>query len=305
MEDSNNTVVIIADVNPVWWARHNASHDTTKSFESFMQSLLLFCNSYLMINHNNKLAFIACHTEECTFLYPKENSDAGEIFEGDENTIRDGKFEVFVEMNEQITKKLQEIVQTNNQDENAHIVPATLLPGALTKALCYLHSEEKKVLNMKNNKARILILKGSADVSTQYMSVMNCIFAAQKKNILIDSCALLNPSGFLQQASDITGGIYFNVEDISGLLQYMLWMFLPDVNLREKLELPISLQIDYRAACFCHRQLVDVGFVCSICLSIYCQFMPKCLTCQTKFKLPSLMSKPKKKKKEDARKPTE
>ena len=29
-------------------------------------------------------------------------------------------------------------------------------------------------------KARILVLKGSEDVSTQYMATMNCIFAAQK-----------------------------------------------------------------------------------------------------------------------------
>ena len=37
--------------------------------------------------------------------------------------------------------------------------------------------------------------------------------------------------------------------------------------MREQLILPSSVHIDYRAACFCHRRLVDIGFVCSVCLS--------------------------------------
>lgn len=30
---------------------------------------------------------------------------------------------------------------------------------------------------------------------------------------------------------------------------------------------PTAVGVDFRAACFCHRRVVDVGFVCSICLS--------------------------------------
>lgn len=44
-------------------------------------------------------------------------------------------------------------------------------------------------------------------------------------------------------------------------------MFLPEPTVREQLVLPTSVHIDYRAACFCHRRLVDIGFVCSVCLS--------------------------------------
>ena len=47
-------------------------------------------------------------------------------------------------------------------------------------------------------------------------------------------------------------------------------MFLPDPNTRESLVMPGAVQIDYRAACFCHRTLVDIGFVCSVCLSSKC-----------------------------------
>lgn len=145
-----------------------------------------------------------------------------------------------------------------------------------------------------------MVLKAAPDVSTQYMPIMNCIFAAQKSNTVIDACVVDEHSGFLQQAADITGGMYLKVPQTLALLQYLLWVFLPEPTVRDQLILPSSMHIDYRAACFCHRRLVDIGFVCSVCLSIYCQFIPVCLTCQTRFKLPALpLARPKKKKKEN------
>ena len=45
------------------------------------------------------------------------------------------------------------------------------------------------------------------------------------------------------------------------------WVFLPDPTARERLTLPPKVQVDYRAACFCHRNLIDIGYVCSVCLS--------------------------------------
>ena len=41
--------------------------------------------------------------------------------------------------------------------------------------------------------------------------------------------------------------------------------------------------VDFRAACFCHRQLIDIGFVCSVCLSVFCSFTPICTTCDCNF----------------------
>ncbi|KAK4120858.1 putative transcription factor [Parathielavia appendiculata] len=46
---------------------------------------------------------------------------------------------------------------------------------------------------------------------------------------------------------------------------------------------PSADAVDFRAACFCHRNVVDTGFVCSVCLSIFCEVPPggECLTCGT------------------------
>lgn len=44
-------------------------------------------------------------------------------------------------------------------------------------------------------------------------------------------------------------------------------MFLPDSEQRSQLVLPPPAHVDYRAACFCHRNLIEIGYVCSVCLS--------------------------------------
>jgi len=45
------------------------------------------------------------------------------------------------------------------------------------------------------------------------------------------------------------------------------WVFLPDKKIRARMTMPTNVKVDYRAACFCHRNLIDVGYVCSVCLS--------------------------------------
>lgn len=139
------------------------------------------------------------------------------------------------------------------------------------------------------------MVTGSEDSAHQYMTYMNVFFTAQKEKVVIDICALDNTLTLLQQGCDITGGQFLKVPQIEGLLQYLLWIFLPDPSIRSKLALPPQVKVDYRAACFCHRELIDVGFVCSVCLSIFCKFSPICTTCSTVFKVPVPIKSKKKK----------
>ena len=43
--------------------------------------------------------------------------------------------------------------------------------------------------------------------------------------------------------------------------------FLPPPSIRKILAVPTQDKIDFRAACFCHKNIIDIGFVCSVCLS--------------------------------------
>ena len=147
-------------------------------------------------------------------------------------------------------------------------------------------------------KSRILILSVTQDASTQYIPMMNCIFAAQKKGITIDVCKLFgSDTVFLQQASYLTSGTYFRLADTdnnenetegatdmrSSLVQTLLTTYLPSRSMRGVMNLPTLEEIDFRAACFCHRRIVDIGYICSVCLSLFCQPRASCLTCRSKF----------------------
>jgi hypothetical protein len=90
------------------------------------------------------------------------------------------------------------------------------------------------------------------------------------------------------QASHLTGGLYLRppAPQLSALLQFLLvragrrcrrpplppshtaaqTVFLPEPALRSALCLPEHAVVDYRATCFCHRKVVQAGFVCPICL---------------------------------------
>lgn len=58
------------------------------------------------------------------------------------------------------------------------------------------------------------------------------------------------------------------------LFVFKQWVFLPDQDQRSQLILPPPIHVDYRAACFCHRSLIEIGYVCSVCLSskLTCSF---------------------------------
>ncbi|WVW80661.1 hypothetical protein I302_102647 [Kwoniella bestiolae CBS 10118] len=128
-----------------------------------------------------------------------------------------------------------------------------------------------------------------------YVGLMNCVFAAQKAKVPIDVLSLPPPSIdasppiFLQQAAHLTEGIYWQWNGRGGLLQYLHALYLPPPSLRHHpFAVPPQDAVGFRAVCFCHHKTLDVGFVCSVCLSIFCEPRPVCLMCKTRFPIKSI-----------------
>lgn len=291
-----------------------------------LNSVLALANAHLLFDANNQVAIIASYNNQTKFLSyqealtaslvePSESSngvDEVPMTNGDVNLIeensnpapdadtpnnvgcRDGKHERLSIMNDQVSAGLKAFVEENAGSADLGVTNDSVVAGAMAMALCYINKIRKTNLSLypsdddgeASSPARILIIKGANDSSSQYLNFMNAVFTAQRQNVVVDSCVLGKVSSLLQQAADITGGICFNVPSLAALTQYLMWVFLPRPGLRHKLSLPPSEHVDYRAACFCHRNLIDVGFVCSVCLSIFCAFSPICSTCHTTFKMP-------------------
>jgi transcription initiation factor TFIIH subunit 3 len=168
--------------------------------------------------------------------------------------------------------------------------------------------------------ARILVLSVSDSAPAQYIPTMNAVFAAAHARIAIDTLSLRGSATFLEQASFITRGTFIRAAEPRGLLQYLMLGFgsgsAPSnpaggttssdktnskppgagsvgkpktsklglgASVSDLLVTPSADAVDFRAACFCHRNVVDTGFVCSVCLSIFCEVPEggECLTCGT------------------------
>lgn len=280
--DETSLLITILDTNP----SQRILRDSPQILTQCVDSVIAFSNAHLMQKAQNKLAVIACHSRATDFIYPGHGNklDVRQI---------DGQYEIFTLVEKTVKQNLAKILT----GESGNTATESLLAGAISMALCYIaRIQRTKAPGVRIN-SRVLVVTGSGDSASQYMNYMNVFFTAQKQNVVLDVCALDKHLSLLQQGCDITGGMYLKIPQLQGLLQYLLWVFLPEPPVRQKLVLPPPVKVDYRAACFCHRDLIDIGYVCSICLSIFCKFSPICTTCHTVFKIPGpLAAKPKKKK---------
>ena len=276
-KEQPSVLVIILDTNPIFWSERQAEcaiQPSLLNFTQMIEHLIIYINSHLLLHAANNVAIISNHPTRTEFLFCGSGaSDAQTEFRKQTHTL---------------IEKLRAIGTDYSCESES-----SQFSASLSLALCYIN-RVKKVTASENLDCKILMLQGTQDTSDQYISMMNCIFSAQKMNVIVDACVLSTKnSTFLQQACYLTSGIYLciNPELQQGFLQYLLTIFLPDKNTRHLFAMPIRNQIDLRASCFCHRQPIEIGYVCSVCLSIYCKFHPVCSTCGTKFVLPKFSNK--------------
>lgn len=128
---------------------------------------------------------------------------------------------------------------------------------------------------------RIFILQASDDNTLDYNAFMNCVFCANKNDVVIDGCFLpigvpshgAETSTFLEQACDRTGGVYSTPKGRSqiggGLTSVFMTLFLPTLAVRKGLNMTKVNKVDFRARCFETGVSLDIGMVCNLCLSIF------------------------------------
>ncbi|ELU14215.1 hypothetical protein CAPTEDRAFT_169977 [Capitella teleta] len=283
-EGGPSCLILVIDTSPVWWGKKLLKQEYGRILSESLDALMVFCSAHLMLHHQNQLVVLAAHTNCSQVIFPSPNAhDAAMNGDAAFRGQSDGKYEVFAEVQSIIKDQLTDLIL---HDGGGEVHSDCLLAGALARALCYVNKINKGLPDGDAMRSRVLVVQGSEDNPLQYMDLMNIIFTAQKQNVIIDACIMDEDSPILQQVCDITGGFYLKTPQPSALLQYLLWVFLLEPGgAREKLNLPAKVHVDYRAACFCHRNLINTGYVCSVCLSVFCSFSPICSTCQTTFKL--------------------
>ncbi|KAL5746803.1 hypothetical protein ACOSQ2_024100 [Xanthoceras sorbifolium] len=265
--DDVSLLVVLLDTNPFFWT-------TSFSFSHFLSHMLAFLNAILTLNQLNQVVVIATGCNSCDYVYDSSKATIQNFGNGRMPTLCATllqNLEEFMTRDEQLGK-----------GEAEERIACSLLSGSLSMALCYIQRVFRS--GSLHPQPRILCLQGSPDGPEQYVAIMNAIFSAQRSMVPIDSCYIGSQnSAFLQQASYITGGVHHKPQQLDGLFQYLLTIFATDLHSRNFLQLPKPVGVDFRASCFCHKSTIDMGYICSVCLSIFCTRHKKCSTCGSVF----------------------
>ncbi|EYU17663.1 hypothetical protein ABFS82_04G169500 [Erythranthe guttata] len=261
--DDVSLLVVLIDTNPFFWN----SVKSNLPFSKFISHVLAFLNSILLVNQQNQVVVLATGHNSCDYVF--DSSVAQSQNQRAEHLLQ--KLEEFVDKDESLCR-----------EESVDGQGFSLLSGSLSMALCYIQRVFRS--GPLHPHPRILCLHGSPDGPGQYVAIMNSIFSAQRSMVPIDACVIgTQHSAFLQQASYITGGVYLKPQLLDGLFQYLSTVFATDLHSRAFLQLPKPAGVDFRASCFCHKNTIDMGYICSVCLSIFCKHQKKCSTCGSVF----------------------
>ncbi|KAH7570431.1 hypothetical protein JRO89_XS05G0105800 [Xanthoceras sorbifolium] len=234
-------IVILVLVCDYWIPFHAKMRNPTKPFPTTLSRMLAFLNAILTLNQLNQVVVIATGCNSCDYIYDSSKATNQSFGNGRMPTLCATllqNLEEFMTRDEQLGK-----------GEAEERIACSLLSGSLSMALCYIQR---------------VFRSGSLH---------------PQPRVPIDSCYIgAQNSAFLQQASYITSGVHHKPQQLDGLFQYLLTIFATDLHSRNFLQLPKPVGVDFRASCFCHKSTIDMSYICSVCLSIFCTRHKKCST---------------------------
>jgi|Transcript_15768 transcription initiation factor TFIIH subunit 3 len=286
-ETYGTTIIVVLETNPFYWQNATGA-DGANGLGSCLRQILVFINAHLSLSKRNDVAVLGMHSGgACHFLYESSDDDSKNdgTRNGPNNQDRDPiQNDVSARILRSLAALEAERTSGSEKRKNEKHTTTTALASALSMSMCYANRTAGGGGSRKQKQTRVVVVQGSADFPGQYVPVMNAIFSAQRAEIQIDSCILGDAdSAFLQQAAHITGGLYYKVKATMELTQSLLQMSGADSATRKILQVPNQRGVDFRASCFCHKQPLETGFVCSVCLSIYCKECARCQTCEAEF----------------------
>ncbi|KAG7897173.1 hypothetical protein KL905_001580 [Ogataea polymorpha] len=286
VDETPSLLAVVVDINPLEWRK--LEKDQSVSLKQVVSSVIVMLNSHLSLNSSNHVAMYLAnsYSHGAQLIYPLTESSTSTRFLHTPGMYRQFRFidgSIVDKIEHLLNEQPETLSQLVGREQGNQHIKGTLA-GAMSMALCHINKiQQSDELNAL--KSRLLVVSISDDSTLPYVSVMNTIFASQKMKISVDVCKLGPSSTFLQQAADATNGVYIYITQPEGLIQYLTTALFIDPMLRPIIVLPTDESIDFRASCFITNKVIDVGYVCSVCLCIL-SVIPedeKCPTCHSKF----------------------
>uniref|UniRef100_A0A0R3RG88 General transcription factor IIH subunit 3 n=1 Tax=Elaeophora elaphi TaxID=1147741 RepID=A0A0R3RG88_9BILA len=250
---------IVVDCDARHWGELAEKENNVKVISTLIHSITSYITTHMSLSASNRVVVIGV------------DEALSELTIYSTNTSTD--IDMTLSVKTALRNALKKSASSTSVSESAVFAPA------IATAICHIFRYKNEV---DNGDGHILIINIGSDLLGEHNILMNIFFAAHKHNILIDVANIGETSPILQQASDITGGTYFNLKKPKQLLEYTTCFTLGRASVRSAFLSPSSsTSVDYRASCHCHGAPVSIGWVCSVCLSVQCHFSPICPACKS------------------------
>lgn len=289
-EQMKNQLVLVVDVNVLKWCEGlqiKVEKNTTQILKltDFLKSLFNFFRLYCFMGNSERLCIIATCAKTSKIIF--------------EDYVKHTKgFFADTDYCEKIYNDLVHFIKENKSTA----LKESTLSSALMIGLCYIN----RIKNLYNNNiaSRLFLLDVSEPhfYTTQYTQLMNIAYNAKRNNIIIDVFSLTNKTTVLEQMCNITNGLYIdngvfsNINCIHNkmeevLTQLMTFWYLPSNNSRKFFSNTYINDDTNLAVCSCHNKQIDIAYICSCCLTIYCSEKDtqtnkdrmSCMNCKTRF----------------------
>ena len=289
-------IVILLDMNSMGWLRYSekakkcveenkktGKQQVVYAFEDVMETIVYVLTIAYSKNNNNK-----------TFVYVYDEKDVRKIFPADPADDVFLKLQDFAEVKKRIMKQLHGVFLAKS---SLNFTPHSHVISALSKSICALQKLKTNNTNKQYKMdSRIIMVHNSEMEKNIYGKLMNCIFVLDSRNIVLDVIDLYNkdPYEYLKQAALKQKGVHFNLSPAdSGMFQYLCaGLLISNSERNSSCKMPYKVEIEYKGSCSCHNAQVDVGYVCSVCLGVYCGESFKkhkdagiCVFCKERFDL--------------------
>ncbi|CAD5215607.1 unnamed protein product [Bursaphelenchus xylophilus] len=256
--------IVVVDCNSSSWGQLIEKWGSDKLLKKVIGSLIILANSHLPLSAGNRMLLVAagsCLQNKVLFsseFISKSVSVASEI---------DANIRKAIEMS---ARSSESFTHTNYSS---------------SFALAVCHYNRFKRENPKAD-GRIIVLNMSPESHAEQSKLMNLFLGAQQQNLCIHVASLSLTNPMLRQASDVTGGVHREIQTVDDLPDFFTRYCLGNSKeAQDAFAIKNFEKIDYQASCFCHNRPVSLGFVCSVCLAVHCQYIPICVACGTAFKV--------------------
>ena len=240
VRDSRMTLVVVLDMDPRWWVGEEKIANLLSSVKFFIAAV----GSTLPFPSALDVAVIAA--------FP----DKAEV-------IAHGPWRSVTEFASNLIAAIN--AREDSIDEQVFESP---IAQAISRGLCFI----KK----RKSEGHIVVFDCSVDpmdFSAQTVALSNCAWACSGLGkISVVSLASQRPSSALLGLVARTGGTFIPyqfTQTTGGLTEALLFHLVAPSAGNLKVRPPEATQ-EMNASCVCHNKVVDKGYVCSICLSIYC-----------------------------------